>query len=83
MKDIDFITLTNAATQSPVLIRGDEILSVLTDDQGITRVYTPNLGYYLVKESVEEVSNILERMFGTMIINKGLFDVLKEGAADA
>lgn len=78
MKDIDFVTLTNAATQSPVLIRGDEILSVLKDEQGITRVYTPNLGYYLVKESVEEVSNILEKMFGTMVINKGLFEKLKE-----
>ena len=78
MKDIDFVALTNAATQSPVLIRADEILSVLTDDQGITRVYTPNLGYYLVKESVEEVSNILEKMFGTMVINKGLFEKLKE-----
>ena len=78
MKDIDFVVLTNAATQSPVLIRADEILSVLTDDQGITRVYTPNLGYYLVKESVEEVSNILEKMFGTMIINKCLFEKLKE-----
>ena len=77
MKDIDFVALTNAATQSPVLIRADEILSVLTDDQGITRVYTPNLGYYLVKESVEEVSNILEKMFGTMVINKGLFEKLK------
>lgn len=78
MKDIDFVALTNAATQSPVLIRADEILSVLTDDQGITRVYTPNLGYYLVKESVEEVSNILGKMFGTMVINKGLFEKLKE-----
>ena len=78
MKDIDFVVLTNAATQSPVLIRADEILSVLTDDQGITRVYTPNLGYYLVKESVEEVSNILEKMFGTMVINKCLFEKLKE-----
>ena len=78
MKDIDFVVLTNAATQSPVLIRADEILSVLTDDQGITRVYTPNLGYYLVKESVEEVSNILEKMFGTMVINKVLFEKLKE-----
>ena len=78
MKDIDFVALTNAATQSPVLIRADEILSVLTDDQGITRVYTPNLGYYLVKESVEEVSNILEKMFGTMVINKRLFEKLKE-----
>lgn len=78
MKDIDFVALTNAATQSPVLIRADEILSVLTDDQGITRVYTPNLGYYLVKESVEEVSNILEKMFGTMVINKCLFEKLKE-----
>lgn len=78
MKDIDFVALTNAATQSPVLIRADEILSVLTDDQGITRVYTPNLGYYLVKESVEEVSNILGKMFGTMVINKCLFEKLKE-----
>ncbi len=78
MKDIDFVALTNAATLGPVLIRADEILSVLMDDQGITRVYTPNLGYYLVKESVEEVSNILEKMFGTMVINKGLFEKLKE-----
>ena len=83
MKDIDFITLTNAATQSPVLIRGDEILSVLTDDQGITRIYTPNLGYYLVKESVEIVADILSKLFGTFVINKGLFNALKEGAADA
>ena len=81
--EVNFIVLTNAATGGPVMIRASEILSVLTDDQGITRIYTPNLGYYLVKESVEEVSYILERMFGTMIINKGLFDVLKEGAADA
>ena len=78
MKDIDFVALTNAATLGPVLIRADEILSVLKDDQGITRVYTPNLGYYLVKESVEEVTKHLEKMYGTFVINKDLFKKLKE-----
>ena len=76
--EVNFIVLTNAATGGPVMIRASEILSVLTDDQGITRIYTPNLGYYHVKESVEEVSNILEKMFGTMVINKCLFEKLKE-----
>lgn len=76
--DIDFLVLTNAANGGPVVIRADEILSVLKDDQGITRVYTPNLGYYLVKESVEEVTRHLEKMYGTFVINKDLFKKLKE-----
>ena len=81
--EVNFIVLTNAATGGPVMIRSSEILSVLTDDQGITRIYTPNLGYYLVKESVEIVADILSKLFGTFVINKGLFTALKEGAADA
>ena len=76
--DIDFLVLTNAANGGPVVIRAAEILSILTDDQGITRVYTPNLGYYLVKESVEEVTKHLEKMYGTFVINKDLFKKLKE-----
>lgn len=76
--DIDFLVLTNAANGGPVVIRAAEILSILTDDQGITRVYTPNLGYYLVKESVEEVTKHLEKMYGTFVINKSLFEKLKE-----
>lgn len=76
--DIDFLVLTNAANGGPVVIRAAEILSILTDDQGITRVYTPNLGYYLVKESVEEVTKHLEKMYGTFVINKDLFKTLKE-----
>lgn len=76
--DIDFLVLTNAANGGPVVIRAAEILSILSDDQGITRVYTPNLGYYLVKESVEEVTKHLEKMYGTFVINKALFEKLKE-----
>lgn len=76
--DIDFLVLTNAANGGPVVIRAAEILSILSDDQGITRVYTPNLGYYLVKESVEEVTKHLEKMYGTFVINKDLFKKLKE-----
>lgn len=76
--DIDFLVLTNAANGRPVVIRAAEILSILSDDQGITRVYTPNLGYYLVKESVEEVTKHLEKMYGTFVINKDLFKKLKE-----
>ena len=76
--DIDFLVLTNAASGGPVVIRAAEILSILSDDQGITRVYTPNLGYYLVKESVEEVTRHLEKMYGTFVINKDLFKKLKE-----
>lgn len=76
--DIDFLVLTNAANGGPVVIRAAEILSILSDDQGITRVYTPNLGYYLVKESVEEVTRHLEKMYGTFVINKDLFKKLKE-----
>lgn len=76
--DIDFLVLTNAANGGPVVIRAAEILSILSDDQGITRVYTPNLGYYLVKETVEEVTRHLEKMYGTFVINKDLFKKLKE-----
>ena len=76
--DIDFLVLTNAANGGPVVIRAAEILSILSDDQGITRVYTPNLGYYIVKESVEEVTRHLEKMYGTFVINKDLFKKLKE-----
>lgn len=76
--DIDFLVLTNAANGGPVVIRAAEILSILSDDQGITRVYTPNLGYYIVKESVEEVTKHLEKMYGTFVINKDLFKKLKE-----
>ena len=76
--DIDFLVLTNAASGGPVVIRAAEILSILSDDHGITRVYTPNLGYYIVKESVEEVTRHLEKMYGTFVINKDLFKKLKE-----
>ena len=76
--DIDFLVLTNAAVGGPVVIRASEILSIMSDDKGITRVYTPNLGYYLVNESVEEVTKHLEKMYGTFVINKELFKKLKE-----
>lgn len=65
----NFIKLTNAVGGNPLLLELMEIRSVTIDEEGKTRVYTFNLAYYYVEESMDDIIDLLKAA-GSEVIDK-------------